>query len=65
MVFVLVLVVFFYGSTEHPVESLSAIFATPDECIAARSAAVAQVEKNTEVEGAAGVCMAVRGQEKI
>lgn len=65
MVFVLVVIVFFYGSTGNPTQSVSAVFASPNECVTAREAAIQKAEANSGVEGAAGVCLAVEQQDKL
>lgn len=65
MVFVLVLVVFFYGSTEKDPETVHRMYETPEACMAAKSELVAKATANSEVSYAKGICLGFREGEKI
>jgi hypothetical protein len=64
MLFILVVAVFFYSSTEHPPEAISATFDTPTACLAARDAAVLRANASPKVQSVEAVCIrADRGQK--
>lgn len=64
MIFVLVLVAWFYGSTEADPESVTRVYATAQECVSAGHTFVATAEKSGKVKGAQFECIAAKPVDK-
>lgn len=64
MIFVMVLVVWFYGSTGQDPQSVSKVYGAAADCLTAGHEYVAKAEKDSKVAGAQFVCVGARPVDK-